>query len=92
MFPSCTWLYNYCIVTLNTLDHRTLEFTRVCVAAPPYQYAVDVVSLQVGSGSLQEPPVATFVVRDVGLHLVVLPLVGDQHAFNSSHLWDAHSR
>lgn len=54
-----------------------------------YQDAVDVVSLQVGSGRLQEPPVAAFVVGDVGLHLVVLPLVGDQHAFNSGHLWDA---
>lgn len=57
----------------------------------PYQDAVDVVPLQVGSGSLQEPPVAAFVVGDVGLHLVVLPLVGDQHAFNSGHLWDADS-
>lgn len=52
---------------------------------------MDVVAPQVGSGSLQEPPVAAFVVGDVGLHLVVLPLVGDQHAFNSGHLWDTDS-
>lgn len=49
---------------------------------------MDIVPLQVGCGSLQEPPVATFVVGDVRLHLVVLSLVGDQHAFNSGHLLD----
>lgn len=51
-----------------------------------YQYAVDVVPVLVRSRSLQEPPVSAFVVGDERLHLVVFPLVGDQHAFNAGHL------
>lgn len=42
-----------------------------------YQNAVDVVSLQVCSRRLKEPPVPALVVGDVGLHLVVLLLVCD---------------
>lgn len=42
-----------------------------------YQDAVDVVPVQVGGRSLQEPPVSALVVGDVGPHLVVLSLVGD---------------
>lgn len=50
---------------------------------------MDIVPIQVGGGGLQEPPVAAFVVGDVRLYLVVLPLVSDQHAFDSGHLRDA---
>lgn len=57
-----------------------------------YQYAVNVVSIQVRRWSLQEPPVPAFVVGDVRLHLVVLPFISDQHAFNSCHLMDTDTR
>ena len=53
-----------------------------------YQYAVNVVSIQVSGRSLQQPPVPAFVVGDVRLDLAVLPLVSNQHAFNSCHLMD----
>lgn len=47
---------------------------------------MDVIPIQVSGGSLQQPPVPALVVRDVCLDLVVLPLVSDQHAFDSRHL------
>ncbi|TNN77833.1 hypothetical protein EYF80_011890 [Liparis tanakae] len=49
---------------------------------------------EVGGRSLQEPPLPAFIVGHVGLDLVVLPLVSDQHAFDSRHLpdTDAHNR
>lgn len=53
-----------------------------------YQYAVDVISIQVSCRSLQEPPVPAFIIGDVRLDLVVLPFVGNQHAFNPRHLMD----
>lgn len=49
---------------------------------------MNVVSIQVSSRSLQQPPVPAFIVGDVGLDLAVLPLVSNQHAFNSCHLMD----
>lgn len=55
-----------------------------------YHDAVNVVPLQVGSRRLQQPPVATFIVADVRLDLVVLSPVGDHHAFDSGHLTDRH--
>lgn len=42
-----------------------------------YQYAVNVVSVKVSCRRLQEPPVPAFVVGDVRLDLVVLPLVSN---------------
>lgn len=44
------------------------------------------IPIQVCGRSLQQPPVPPFIVGYVGLHLAVLPLVCDQHAFYSSHL------
>ncbi len=63
-------------------------FTGIQTTKKSYQYAVNVISIQVSSRSLQQPPVAAFIVGDVGLDLVVLPLVSNQHAFNSCHLMD----
>lgn len=53
-----------------------------------YQYAVNVIPIKVICRSLQEPPVPAFIVGDVRLDLVVLPLVSNQHAFNPRHLMD----
>lgn len=53
-----------------------------------YQNAMDVVPFQVCSRRLEEPPVPAFIVGDVGLHLVVLLLVCDQHSFDPSNLME----
>lgn len=53
---------------------------------------MNVVSIQVSSRSLQEPPVPAFIVGHEGLDLVVLPLVSNQHPFNSRHLTDTDTQ
>lgn len=53
---------------------------------------MNVISLKVTRRSLEEPPVSAFIVGDVRLHLVVLPLVGDQHAFDSCYLMSRNPR
>lgn len=58
----------------------------------PYQHAVNVISIEITCRSLQEPPIPAFIVGDVCLHLVVVPLVCNQHAFNPCYLININSR
>lgn len=51
-----------------------------------HQHAVDIVGPQVFARGLQQPPVSSSVVGDVGLHLVVCPLVGQEHPLDTCHL------
>lgn len=67
---------------------RLLSYSK---CAGSYQYAMDVVAIQVSGRSLQEPPLPAFIVGHVGLDLVVSPLVSNQHAFNSCDLTDTHT-